>query len=69
MPMAAIDILQEANRLRSVSQSLNTLAEQNEPVASALFVLAESVRQSATLLEVVVAVRMPPNSKVENSSN
>jgi hypothetical protein len=69
MPTAAIDILQQANRLHAVSHTLHQLAEQNKPVADALFMLSDSVRRSATLLEVVVATRMKSSSDEENSSN
>jgi hypothetical protein len=67
--MAAIDILQQATKLYSVSETLAALAEQNAQVSDALSLLAKSIRQSATLLEVVVAVRMGPEYDVEKRSN
>ncbi len=67
--MAVNDILQQAGELYAVSERLTTLAEKNAPVADALSLLAKSVRQSATLLEVVVAVRMRSDADLENTSN
>jgi hypothetical protein len=67
--MAGNDILQEARKLYSVSNSLDMLAQQNEPVAEALFILAKTVRESATLLEVMVAVKLSPENHVEKASN
>ena len=71
--MAANDILREAAKLHIVSASLLMLAEQNAPLADALSKLAESVRQSATLLEVLVAVKLGPHTDlgadVEKASN
>ena len=56
--MPANEILQEAEKLHKVSESLGALAEQHAPVAEAIKILAESVRHSATLLEVLVAMRL-----------
>jgi hypothetical protein len=67
--MAANDILREAAKLHIVSASLHALAEENAPLANALSKLAESVRQSATLLEVLVAVKLDPDTDVEKPSN
>lgn len=62
-------ILQEAVKLHSIGQRLNTLAEQNWLVEQALTLLAKAVRNSATLLEVVVALKTHPENDVEKSSN
>ncbi len=67
--MAASQILEEAKRLRIVSDSLDMLAGSNAPVAEGLAILAKSVRHSAMLLEVMVAVKMPPAANVQNRSN
>lgn len=58
--MAANEILQEAKKLHKVSASLDVLADQNAPIAEALTILAGSVRNSATLLEVLVALKLGP---------
>jgi hypothetical protein len=60
MPFEAI--LQEADQLHSVGLRLEGLAEQNPPVSEALITIAGSVRNTATLLEVLVATKGPePN--------
>jgi hypothetical protein len=56
--MPANEILQEAKKLHKVSDSLDLLAEQHAPISEALSLLSGSVRNSATLLEVLVAVKM-----------
>ncbi len=58
--MPAHEILQEANKLRKISDSLDVLAAQHAPLTEALTILSGSVRNSATLLEVLVALRMGP---------
>ncbi|MGA2085944.1 MAG: hypothetical protein ABSG60_10530 [Terracidiphilus sp.] len=58
--MPAHEILQEATKLHKVSDSLDVLAEQHEPISEELTILSGSVRNSATLLEVLVAVKLPP---------
>lgn len=58
--MPANEILQEAKKLRKVSDSLDVLAVQNAPIEEALSILSGSVRNSATLLEVLVALRLGP---------
>jgi hypothetical protein len=67
--MSSNDILQEAVKLHSIGRRLNTLAEQNRSVEEALTLLAKAVRNSAALLEVVVALKMHPENDVEKSSN
>jgi hypothetical protein len=63
--MPANAILQEATKLHKVSDSLDLLAIQHAPIAEALSILAGSVRNSATLLEVLVALKLgtPPELK------
>jgi hypothetical protein len=57
MPPAAI--LQEVQRLYDVSDCLKSLAEQHPPVSEALILISGRVRNTATLLEVLIAVKMP----------
>jgi hypothetical protein len=58
MPMNAI--LHEADKLYKVSDSLDLLAEEHPPVSDALVLLSGNVRNTATLLRVLVALRMGP---------
>jgi hypothetical protein len=52
-------ILHEVDQLHSVSTRLEGLAEQHPPVADALITIAGSVRNTATVLAVVVATKGP----------
>jgi hypothetical protein len=45
-----------------VSDRLDTLAGQHPPVSEALITISGSVRNTATLLEVLVATKMAPLS-------
>jgi uncharacterized membrane protein len=58
MPSNAI--LYEVQRLHGVSDRLDALAEQHPIVTEALLSISVSVRNTATLLEVLVAMKMPP---------
>ena len=58
--MPANEILQEAKKLHKVSDSLDALAVQHTPISEALSILSGSVRNSATLLEVLVTLRLGP---------
>jgi hypothetical protein len=58
--MPANEILQEAKKLHKVSDSLDVLAEQHAPISEALSILSGNVRNSATLLEVLVALKLTP---------
>jgi hypothetical protein len=58
MPLNAI--LHEAQQLHSVSDRLDSLADEHTVVSEALVTIAGSVRNTATLLEVLVATRMKP---------
>jgi len=51
-------ILHEATQLHNVSDRLDSLAEQHPIVSDALITISGSVRNTATLLEVLVATRM-----------
>jgi hypothetical protein len=57
MPSTAI--LHEVQRLYAVGDRLESLAEQHPLVAEALLGIAGNVRNTATLLEVLVAMKMP----------
>ena len=58
--MPAKEILQEAKKLHKVSDSLDALVVQHTPISEALSILSGSVRNSATLLEVLVTLRLGP---------
>jgi hypothetical protein len=58
MPPSAI--LREAQELHNVSDRLDSLAGQHPIVSDALITISGSVRNTATLLEVLVATRMEP---------
>jgi hypothetical protein len=66
LSMPANAILQEAAKLHKISDSLSALAVQHAPLTEALSILAGSVRNSATLLEVLVALKLgpPPDLKL-----
>jgi hypothetical protein len=53
-------ILHEVQQLYNVSDRLDSLAEQHPLVSEALITISGSVRNTATLLEVLVATRMAP---------
>jgi hypothetical protein len=67
--MPADQILHEAAKLNKVSENLNTLAELNLPVAEALTGMARTIRTSAILLEVLVALKMERESGHEEPTN
>jgi hypothetical protein len=58
--MPTIAILYEVQKLYSVSDRLAVLAEQHPVVSEALISISGSVRNTATLLEVLIATKMPP---------
>jgi len=58
--MPATEILQEVQHLYGVSDRLDSLAEGHSVVSEALLVISGSVRNTATLLEVLVATKMEP---------
>ncbi len=57
MPVEAI--LNEVDQLHGVSDRLEGLANQHPAVSEALITIAGSVRNTATLLAVVVATKQP----------
>ena len=52
-------ILNEVDQLHSVSTRLEELAAQHEPVSNALVMIAGSIRNTATILAVLVATKSP----------
>jgi len=55
MPFLAI--LREVDQLHKVSRRLESLAEQHPPFSEPLLTIAGSIRNTATLLEVLVATK------------
>ena len=51
-------ILHEAQQLHNVSDRLDSLAEEHPVVSEALITISGTVRNTATLLEVLVAMKM-----------
>jgi len=58
-------ILHEAQQLYEVSDRLDSLAEQHPRVSEALITISGSVRNTATLLEVLVATKIAPFSGLD----
>lgn len=58
--MSSIAILREVKQLCNVSDRLDSLAEEHPVVSSALLTISGSVRNTATLLEVLVATKIAP---------
>ena len=61
-------ILHEAHQLHSVSDRLDLLAEEHPVVSEALITISGTVRHTATLLEVLVTVKMGPPSGLDPAS-
>jgi hypothetical protein len=61
-------ILHEAQQLHSVSDRLDTLAEQHPLVSEALITISGSVRNTATLLEVLVVTKIAPLAGLDPAS-
>ena len=61
-------ILQEAQQLYSVSDRLDSLAGQHPLVSEALITISGSVRNTATLLEVLVATKIPQLTRPDPAS-
>ena len=58
--MPSIEILHEARQLHGVSDRLDSLADQHPKVSEVLIGISGSVRNTATLLEVLVATKITP---------
>lgn len=65
MPTA---ILHEVQQLNNVSDRLDTLAEQHPLVEESLLSISGSVRNTATLLGVLVAIKIAPTSGLNPAS-
>ena len=61
-------ILHEVQQLYNVSDSLDSLAEQHPLLSETLITISGSVRNTATLLEVLVAMKMTPLSGLNPAS-
>ena len=64
-PMPSIAILREVQELYEVSDRLDSLAEQHPLVSEALVRISGSVRNTATLLEVLVVTKMALLSELD----
>jgi hypothetical protein len=62
MPIA---ILHEVKQLYNVSDRLDSLAGQHPQAADALIAISGSVRNTATLLEVLIATKIAPFSGLD----
>ncbi len=67
-PMHSNAILNEVRQLYDVSDRLDSLAGQHPLVSEALITISGSVRNTATLLEVLVATKMVPLSGLDPAS-
>jgi hypothetical protein len=67
--MHSSSILHEVQQLYNVSDRLDSLAEQHPLVSEALVTISGSVRNTATLLEVLVATRVGRISGLDPASN
>jgi len=56
--MPANEMLQEAKKLHAMGDSLAVLANHNPPVEEALSIISGNVHHTASLLQVVVAMKM-----------
>jgi hypothetical protein len=61
-------ILHEVQQLHSVSDRLDLLAEQHPLVSEALITISGSIRNTATVLEVLVATKIAPISGLDPAS-
>ena len=61
-------ILHEVQQLYNVSDRLDSLAEQHPLVEEALISISGSVRSTATLLEVLVAMKITPLSGLDSAN-
>jgi nitrogen-specific signal transduction histidine kinase len=65
LPMSAATILDEAQRLQRLSDRLDSLAEQHPKASDALLKIAIGIRDTAVLLEVLVATRISLPSRLQ----
>ena len=67
--MPLIEILKEVQRLHGVSDRLESLAEEHALVSEALLTISGRVRDTATLLEVLVATKMATLPEADPAKN
>jgi hypothetical protein len=65
--MPSNPILHEAQQLHSVSDRLDLLAGDHPLVSDALITISGSIRNTATLLEVLVATKIDPLSGLDSA--
>jgi len=58
--MGSESILRQAQKLHHVSDTLDALADEHPVVSEALITISGNVRQTATLLEVLVVTKLGP---------
>jgi nitrogen-specific signal transduction histidine kinase len=63
--MSATKILDEAERLQRLSDRLDSLAEQHPKASDALLRIASGIRNTAVLLEVLVATKLSSPSRLQ----
>jgi hypothetical protein len=63
--MPSIAILREVQQFYRVSDRLDSLSEQHPVVSEALLTISGSIRNTATLLEVLVATEIAPLSGLD----
>jgi hypothetical protein len=66
--MHSNSILHEVQQLYNVSDRLETLSEQHPLVSEALITISGSFRNTATLLEVLVATKIAPLAGLDPGS-
>ena len=66
--MRSTAILYEAEQLHNVSDRLDSLSEQHPLVSEALLGISGSVRNTAALLEVLVATKITPFGGLDPAS-
>ena len=66
--MQTTAILHEAQQLYNVSDRLDSLAEQQSLVSEALLTISGNVRNTATLLEVLVVTKIAPIAGLDPAS-
>jgi hypothetical protein len=66
--MPSSTILLEVDRLHDVCGRLDTLAEQHPTMSEALMVITGNIRQTATLLQILVVTKMSQASGTDIAS-
>ena len=61
-------ILHEVQQLYTISDRLDILAEKHPVLSEALLGISGSVRNTATLLEVLIATKLPPIAGPESAN-